>query len=321
MAPSPPFAHPHRGEGCLDRIGAVTGTVFDIRRFSVHDGPGIRTTVFLKGCPLRCVWCHNPEGLAAAPELVWRGERCVRCGACVAACPDGALRWNGDAPVLDAARCSICGACAEVCWAEARELVGRTMTAAAVLAVAERDRVFYEQSGGGVTVSGGEPLAQPAFLGALLAGCRARGLHTALDTSGEAPWEVLDRIRGLVDLFLYDLKLVSDLRHRRVTGVSNARILENLTALAGRGHAIVLRVPLVPGLTDDDCNVGAIGALAAELGIARVVVLPFHRLGTAKYVRLGRPPPLPQPTPPTDERVTEVLGALRHFGLAAERSG
>jgi pyruvate formate lyase activating enzyme len=277
--------------------------------------------VFLKGCPLRCGWCHNPEGLSPAPEPVWRAERCIRCGACLAACPDSALRWEGDTPVLDRSRCSLCGDCAEACYAEARELLGRTMTAAAVLAVAERDRVFYEQSGGGVTFSGGEPLAQPDFLADLLAGCRARGLHTVLDTCGDAPWDVVDRVRGLIDLFLYDVKLVDDTRHRRATGVSNGRILENLAALAGRGHAVVLRLPLVPGVTDDDHNVGALGALAAELGIRRVVVLPFHRLGTAKYARLGRPNPLPHVAPPSDDRVAQVLGALRHFGLEADRSG
>lgn len=295
--------------------------VFDIRRFSVHDGPGIRTTVFLKGCPLRCGWCHNPEGLAAAPEVVWRDDRCVRCGMCVAACPETALRWDGGRPVLDAARCTLCGACADVCYADAREVLGQAMTVEAVLAVAERDRVFYDASGGGVTVSGGEPLAQPAFLADLLAGCHARGLHTVLDTSGEASWDTVDRIRGLVDLFLYDLKLMDDVRHRQATGVSNARILANLTALAARGHAIVLRLPLIEGVNDDDANIGATAAFAAELGIRRVTVLPFHALGTAKYARLGRAYPLPDAVPPADERVAQVLGTLRHFGLRAERTG
>lgn len=317
MPTLPPFVKPHRG-ALLEQGCGSTGTVFDIRRFSVHDGPGIRTTVFLKGCPLRCGWCHNPEGLSAAAEVIWRAERCVRCGACVAACAEGALRWEGDTSVLDAARCSLCGDCAEACYADAREVLGRSMTADAVLAIAERDRVFYEQSGGGITVSGGEPLAQPAFLADLLDRCRARGLHTALDTCGEAAWEDLDRVRGVVDLFLYDLKLVDDVRHRRATGVSNTRILANLAALARHGHAIVLRLPLVPGVTDDDRNVGAVGALAAELGIRHVAVLPFHALGAAKYARLGRGYLLPHAVPPPDERVTEVLGALRHFGLETE---
>ena len=302
-------------------MGVATGIVFDIRRFSIHDGPGIRTTVFLKGCPLRCGWCHNPEGLSAAPEVVWRGDRCVRCGACVAACPEAALRWEDAVPALDATRCTLCGACSDVCYADARDVLGRTMTVDAVIAVAERDRVFYKESRGGVTFSGGEPLAQPAFLADLLAGCRARGLHTVLDTCGEGSWEAVDRIRGNVDLFLYDLKLIDDTRHRRATGVSNARILENLAAIVAHGHAVVVRVPLICGVNDDDANIGATAALAAELGIARIVVLPFHRLGAAKYSRLGRPYPLSDAAPPSEERVTEVLGTLRHFGLAAERSG
>jgi len=187
---------------------STTGVVFDIRRCSIHDGPGIRTTVFLKGCPLRCSWCHNPEGLSAAPEVVWRAERCTRCGSCIAACPEDALHWADDAPapVLDESRCSLCGACGDECYAEAREQMGQTMDAAAVLDTVERDRAFYEESGGGVTFSGGEPLAQPEFLGELLRGARARDIHTALDTSGYAPWDVMDGLRGDVDLFLYDLK-------------------------------------------------------------------------------------------------------------------
>jgi pyruvate formate lyase activating enzyme len=295
--------------------------VFDIRRFSVHDGPGIRTTVFLKGCPLRCRWCHNPEGLSAAPEVTWREERCARCGSCIAACPEDALSWDGDTPVLDVSRCTLCGVCEDECYAEARQMLGRTMDAAAVLAEVERDRVFYEESGGGVTFSGGEPLAQPEFLGALLRSARASGIHTALDTSGYAPWNVVDAIRNDVDLFLYDLKHVDDERHRQFTGVSNARILDNLTRLAEHGHRIVLRLPLVPGVNDDDPTIRAIGALAARLGIERVVPLPFHRLGSDKYGRLGRAYDLHDTvTPPTD-RVAAVLDVLRESGVAAEQAG
>jgi len=299
----------------------TTGVVFDVRRFSVHDGPGIRTTVFLKGCPLRCAWCHNPEGLSAAPEVVWRGERCIRCGTCIATCPEEALAWTGEAPVLDGTRCTLCGDCADVCYADAREVLGRTMTVDDVLAAVERDRPFYEESGGGVTVSGGEPLAQPAFLVELLAQCRARDLHTVLDTSGYAPWTVLDAVRGDVALFHYDLKLIDDARHRVVTGVSNVLILENLARLAAEGHDVVVRLPLVPGVNDDDGNLLATGRLAVELGIRRIDVLPYHRLGGDKYGRLGRDSTMPETETPSRAQVEAAVGTLRDCGLTVATTG
>jgi pyruvate formate lyase activating enzyme len=305
--------------GSLPAPTLASGVVFDIRRFSVHDGPGIRTTVFLKGCPLRCPWCHNPEGLSAAPELVWRSERCSRCGSCIAACPEDALEWVDDLPTLDASRCTLCGICADECYAQAREVVGRAMDADAVLAQVERDLPFYEESGGGVTFSGGEPLAQPEFLAELLRGAQARGIHTALDTCGYAPWNALDDLRTDVDLFLYDLKLVDEERHRSVTGVSNAAILDNLERLAERGHRIVLRLPLVPDINDDEPNLRAIGGLAARLGVERVVVLPLHRLGRDKYARLGRTYELSTIAIPTDAHVAQAIDLLRGAGAVVER--
>jgi pyruvate formate lyase activating enzyme len=302
----------------LTATALASGVVFDIRRFSVHDGPGIRTTVFLKGCPLRCPWCHNPEGLSAAPELVWRAERCTRCGSCIAACPEEALEWVDDVPALDATRCTLCAICADECYAQAREVMGRVMDADAVLAQVERDRPFYEESGGGVTFSGGEPLAQPEFLAELLGRARACGIHTALDTCGYAPWNALDRLRSNVDLFLYDLKVVDNERHRSVTGVSNTLILDNLERLAALARRIVLRVPLVPGITDDDANLHAIGTLAARLGVERVVVLPFHRLGRDKYARLGRTYEVSTIALPTDAHVARALHVLRGAGAMAE---
>jgi pyruvate formate lyase activating enzyme len=307
--------------GILQDGTLTTGVVFDIRRFSIHDGPGIRTAVFLKGCPLRCWWCHNPEGLSAAPEVVWRGERCTRCGACSVTCPEGALAWDGDAPQLDPARCTLCGACADACYAEAREVLGRRMTVDQVVAEVERDCAFYEESGGGVTVSGGEPLAQPEFLAELLERCRARGLHTAVDTCGHAPWATLDRIRPHVDLFLYDLKLLDDERHRRYTGVSNAPGLANLQALVAAGHDVVLRVPLIPGVNDDPESVGGIGAFVTSLPRAvRLEILPYHALGAAKYARLGREYRMAELNG-TGEPVAAVAAALRRLGLDVQVRG
>jgi pyruvate formate lyase activating enzyme len=293
------------------------GTVFDIRRYAIHDGPGIRTTVFLKGCALACWWCHNPESQAPGPELILHHGRCIRCGACVAACERGAASLGAEGPAADRERCAGCDAlaCASACVADAREVVGRVMTVEQVLEAVVRDEPFYEASGGGVTLSGGEPLFQGEFTAALLAGLKARGLHTALDTCGHAPWALLDRLRGDVDLFLYDVKLVDDERHRRYTGVSNRRILENLRALAGAGHRIVLRFPVIPGVTDDEDNLRAVAGLAAGLpGLAGVELLGYHRIGVHKYARLGRPYRLPDVDVPTRARLDAVASLFAAAG-------
>jgi pyruvate formate lyase activating enzyme len=298
------------------------GIVFDIKKFSIHDGPGIRTTVFFKGCPLNCWWCHNPESQAMEPELTYRPSRCIRCGACVDACPQGAISCQDEAVSTDLLRCTRCGACVEACTAEARQIVGREMSVDQVMAEVERDVPFYDESGGGVTVSGGEPLAQPAFLLALLQACKGKEIHTALDTCGFAPWEVLDGVREHVDLFLYDLKVMDDARHRTLTGASNERILENLRALSQAGHEIVLRVPVIPGVNDDDRNVRQTGAFAASLpALRRVDLLPYHHAGTEKYGRLHRAYALPETRPPSDERIAEIARALRELGLHVKTGG
>lgn len=308
-------------------MGALRGLVFNLQRFSFHDGPGIRTTVFLKGCPLRCWWCHNPEGQSPEPDLLLRPERCIGCGACLSACPYGAIAVDGAGTLrTDRSRCHHCGACVEVCYAGARELAGRWMTVEEVIAEVERDIPFYGASEGGerggVTFSGGEPLSQPDFLHALLVACRARGLHTAVDTSGFAPWPVLDRIRGLVDLFLYDLKVVDDARHRRYTGVSNRRILENLRRLSAAGHRIFLRIPLIPGVNDDPEAVHQALAFAATLPrIDRVDLLPYHATGLGKYERLDIPYALHETRPPSDERVAEIARAWERAGFAVKIRG
>ncbi len=294
----------------------TTGMIFDLHRFSIHDGPGLRTTVFFKGCPLRCLWCHNPESQDPRPERMEREERCLRCGACLAACPQGAISESEGRLVTDARLCTRCGACAEVCFAEARQIAGRSQTAGQVLAEIERDLIFFDQSRGGATFSGGEPLRQPDFLLALLQGCRARGIHTALDTCGEAAWETLERVRPWVDLFLYDLKLMDPGRHARFTGVTNERILENLRRLAAAGHAIWLRVPVIPGVNDDRENLQALGHFAALLpGIQQVTLLPYHHAAAGKYERLGAAYPLPQVAPPGEQAMGEIARMLEAYGL------
>jgi pyruvate formate lyase activating enzyme len=252
---------------------------------------------------------------------VWREERCTQCGTCIAECPEGALAWDGEVPVLDEYRCTMCGACADQCYAEAREVLGREMTVPQVLAAVERDRPFYEVSGGGVTCSGGEPLAQPEFLVELFRECKAGGVHTVLDTCGYAAWDTVDRVRPHVDLFLYDLKLADDGRHRRATGVSNALILDNLRALAGAGAQITVRFPLVPGVNDDDENVRQMADVVRSLaGPPPMTVLPYHRLGADKYRRLGRDYAMPDVAAAAPERVAFVRDLLRESGLRVDVS-
>jgi pyruvate formate lyase activating enzyme len=292
------------------------GIIFDIKKFSIHDGPGIRTTVFLKGCPLNCWWCHNPEGQSLRQELILRPDRCIACGACVEVCDQGAIASKRGAIVTNREKCTACGTCVEVCYAGARELVGREVSVPDVMAEIERDLPFYDQSGGGITISGGEPLFQPAFLHDLLRACKARRVHTALDTCGFATWGVLDSIRAYVDLFLYDLKLMDDARHREYTGVSNEPVLRNLSRLSEKGHQIVLRVPLIPGINDDEGNLRQIATFAAGLPLLkRVDLLPYHRIGRDKYRRLGKDCRMPEVDPPTDERVMEIARMIGEFGV------
>jgi pyruvate formate lyase activating enzyme len=266
-----------------------TGLIFNVQKYSIHDGPGIRTTVFFKGCPLTCPWCHNPESRGREAFLHYDRDRCLGCEACVGACPEGALSRNGTGIVTDAARCETHGSCAEVCPAEARRLIGRRVTVAELLAEIEQDRTFYEQSRGGVTFSGGEPLLQWKFLVDVLTACGKRGIHRTVDTSGHCEPAVLDRVAAETDLFLYDIKLMDPALHRRLTGVPLEPILANLSRLLAAGASVRIRIPLIPGVTSDD-SIGRTAALLAALpAIEGVNLLPFHRSARDKHRKFGMP--------------------------------
>jgi len=290
---------------------ATVGRVFNIQRCSVHDGPGIRTTVFLKGCPLSCSWCHNPEGIDEAPVLMISADRCLACGACSEACP---VEAGGAAPagqIWDRSACTRCGSCVEACPADARELAGRDWPVDELVDVLERDRVFFDTSGGGVTFSGGEPLAQSEFLIDCLRECHRRKLHTTVDTCGLAPREALLEVAKLADLVLYDLKHMDPVRHRSGTGADNRLILDNLYALSESGAQLWIRVPLVPGFNDDPANIETTGAFLQGLPRPHpVFVLPYHSIAEGKRSRLeeaGDRPCLQSPDAETLCSVSEEL--------------
>ena len=298
------------------------GYIFDIRRFSIHDGPGIRTTVFFKGCPLRCQWCHNPESQSAYPELILQPRRCTLCGACIEICPHGAIYRQGEQILTDREKCQLCQSCAQVCFAEARQFTGREMSTAQIMAEIQRDIPFYDQSGGGVTFSGGEPLFQDDFLRTLLRACKQQDIHTALDTCGFAPFETLESLRGWVDLFLFDLKHMDDARHRELTGVSNRLILDNLLALSRLGHAIYLRLPLIPGVNDDEAHLHQLARFASRLPhLQRVDLLPYHSSGLEKYARLDKTIPAPALRPVPETHLAEVKTLFQAYGLETNIGG
>jgi pyruvate formate lyase activating enzyme len=266
-----------------------TGMIFDIKRYAVHDGPGIRTTVFLKGCPLRCRWCHNPEGIDPGRELFFHSSRCLpECRECLAACPESTIS-KPDGILSIGENCRLHARCAEVCPTEALQIIGREVTVEDIIDEVEKDRIFFDNSGGGITISGGEPMMQPDFLNSLLTAAREKEIHTVVDTSGYAPAEQFQNIRDKVDLFFFDFKVWDDHLHREFTGVSNSLILENLSALSIQGSSIRIRIPVVPGFNDNGDSIENAARFLLNLpAIEGISLLPYHRIGTHKSRRADK---------------------------------
>ncbi len=298
----------------------MKGLVFNIQRFSIHDGPGIRTTVFLKGCNLRCFWCHNPESINPGPELQLFLQKCIGCGKCFEICPVNAHQVIDGQRVFLREICSGCGKCAEFCYAEALVMAGEEMTVEEVVEEVEKDKAFYDNSGGGVTLSGGEALLQKDFAKAILIESKKRGLHTVVDTAGNVPWQLFEEVLPYVDLFLYDIKVLDDKKHRRATGVGNERILDNFSKLAMAGKDICIRIPVIPNLNDNKEEMEKMAAFIKGLnGIHTVELLPFHGLGEGKYESLGMEYQAKGYISPSDDHIIQLMEAFSAIGLIVKK--
>ena len=303
----------------------IEGLVLDVDRFASHDGPGIRTAVFLKGCPLSCVWCHSPESQSARPELLYQDERCNACGLCPEICPEHALvmGMNGErqVAVLDRNACTACGKCVEVCYPGALRIGGAATTVGEMVRQVAADAPFFASSGGGVTLSGGEPARQPDFSYNFLLACQKLGIHTAMETTGYARSEVMQRLASVTDLLLFDVKLVDSAAHKKYAGVPNELILENLKMLAAEGHDIQVRVPCIPGINDSAGQIRDTAQLVAGAGIKRVALLPYNSAAGAKYDWIGASYELAELASQSKEYMQELAGICHAAGLEVQIGG
>ena len=299
------------------------GWVFNIQHYSLHDGPGIRTTVFLKGCPLRCLWCSNPESQSLKPQILFDKERCIRCDACITTCPNDAILVNADGSrQVQAESCNLCGLCIEDCYAGALEQIGREMKIRDVLAEVKADQPFYDHSDGGMTLSGGEPTLQSQFSLELLRGSKALGVHTAIETCGYVKWDVLESLLPYLDLVLFDLKEMDSDRHKHWIGAPNDLVLDNLKRLVSSGVTVIVRRPVIPGYNDSEDSIHQLGRFVRELGsVEEIDLLPYHRYGKGKYERLGLEYAMGDIPSMKAVDVTELYNVLLSYGLVIKIGG
>lgn len=299
----------------------MKGTIVNVQRYSVHDGPGIRTTVFFKGCPLKCWWCHNPENISLKEEMMSCKDKCTNCGRCIKVCREEAIRLKDGNPFVELEKCINCGRCAEFCISEAKEHVGKEVHINELMVHIKKDIPFYEESGGGVTFSGGEPLMQGEFLNEVLKRCKNLNINTTLDTCGYSDWEKIEKIHNKVDLFLYDLKIFDDEKHIKYTGVSNKLILENLKKLSSLGKNIYVRMPIIKGINDDSAHIDNCVKFLSDLNILQVNLLPYHKLGMDKYEKLDKEYKLTGEEKPSEREMEEMAEKFKLAGIKVKIGG
>ena len=297
--------------------------IFDIKRYAINDGPGIRVVIFFKGCNLRCAWCHNPESISAKTEKMFAPAKCIMCGTCVDACPEKAITLTPEGIITDTVLCKICGKCAEVCPTKAIEMSGKGMTVPQIMEIIEKERVFFDQSEGGVTFSGGEPLLHLEILNELLDECGKRGIHRAVDTAGNVPTETILEVARRTDLFLYDLKMMDSGMHQKWTTATNERILTNLKALAATNARIVIRIPLLGGVNDSEENIERTAKFIAELEGEKkeVHLLPYHNIAQNKYMKLGKIGDFETLHEPDKETLSRAIAIFSEYGIKAGVGG
>jgi len=301
----------------------TNGLIFDIKRYAINDGPGIRIVIFFKGCNLHCAWCHNPESISVTVEKMYSPAKCIRCGTCVAVCPEKTIKFNSDGIITYPELCKLCGRCAEVCPTKAIEISGKAMSVSEILDIIEKERVFFDQSGGGVTFSGGEPLVHSQLLIQLLDECGNRGIHRTIDTAGHVNTETILEVARRTDLFLYDLKMMDPGLHEQWSGVSNLKILHNLKTLADTGAHIIIRIPLIGGINDNEENIHLtaefINSLAGEK--KEVHLLPYHKIAQTKYMKLGKDEDFELFSGPDKETLGRIIAIFLEYGISASIGG